>query len=61
MELPAGVEVRGPSHPRYEEVLTPEALGFLAALQREFGARRAALLAARAQRQAELDAGGTLD
>ena len=61
MQLPNGVEVRGPHHPRYEEVLTPAALAFLATLQREFGARRTGLLSARRDRQAELDAGGTLD
>src|SRR5690606_27864656 len=61
MELPDGVEVRGPSEQRYEEVLTPQALEFLATLEREFGPRRRELLAARAARQAELDAGGTLD
>jgi malate synthase len=48
-------------HDRFEQVLTPEALEFLAALQREFGARRSELLATRAQRQAEIDAGGSLD
>ena len=42
-------------------VLTPEALAFLVALQREFGRARRELLAARVARQAELDAGGTLD
>lgn len=55
------VAVRGPVADRYDEVLTPEALEFLAALQREFGGQRAELLADRARRQAELDAGGTLD
>jgi malate synthase len=45
----------------FEEVLTPEALEFLAALQREFGARREDLLGARAQRRAELRQGGRLD
>ncbi len=61
MELPDGVEVRGPSQERYEEVLSPQALEFLATLHREFGRRRQELLTARAGRQAELDAGGTLD
>ena len=42
-------------------VLTAEALAFLVALQREFGRARRRLLADRADRQAELDAGGTLD
>ncbi|MEZ5102436.1 MAG: malate synthase A [Thermoleophilia bacterium] len=36
---------------------TPAALAFVATLQREFGARREQLLAARAERQARLDAG----
>jgi malate synthase len=48
-------------HDRYEEILTPEALDFLATLQREFGARRRQLLAARADRQRELSSGGTFD
>ncbi|MDP9861331.1 MULTISPECIES: malate synthase A [Streptosporangium] len=56
-----GVEITGPSQDRYDEILTPEALAFLAALQREFGARRLELLEARQVRQAELSAGGTLD
>ena len=42
-------------------VLTADALAFLVALQREFGRARRRLLAARADRQAELDAGGVLD
>lgn len=58
MQLPVGVEVRGSPHPRYEEVLTGEALEFVAALHREFGARRAGLLAARREWQDALDAGG---
>ncbi|WP_242890463.1 malate synthase A [Actinomadura litoris] len=56
-----GIEVTGPLGDRYEEILTPEALGLLALLQREFGARRAELLAARAERQRKLSEGGTLD
>ncbi|MBB2912189.1 malate synthase [Streptosporangium becharense] len=55
------VEINGPSHDRFDEILTPEALAFLAALQREFGLRRVELLQARQARQAELSAGGTLD
>jgi malate synthase len=61
MQLPDGVEVRGPGQDRYDEVLTPEALEFLATLQREFGARRSGLLAERRRRQAEVDAGAALD
>ncbi|MFF5211868.1 malate synthase A [Streptosporangium sp. NPDC000396] len=56
-----GVEITGPAGDRFDEILTPEALTFVAALQREFGARRLELLEARQARQAELSAGGTLD
>ncbi len=56
-----GVQITGPRGDRYDEVLTPEAVSLVAALQRELGARRAALLAARAQRQEELSAGAMLD
>jgi malate synthase len=56
-----GVEINGPHGDRYDEILTPDALRLIAALQREFGPRRAELLAARAVRQEELSAGGTLD
>jgi malate synthase len=51
------VQVRGPWLGGCETLLTPEALAFLADLQRRFGARRAELLAARTARQARLDAG----
>ncbi|HWH93653.1 MAG TPA: malate synthase A [Baekduia sp.] len=43
------------------EILSAEALAFLAELHGRFGARRRALLAARAQRHAALRAGGMLD
>ena len=52
-----GIEVRGPVTGRRGEVLTPEALAFLARLHREFNPTREALLAKRAERQARLDAG----
>ncbi|MPZ70029.1 MAG: malate synthase A [Actinobacteria bacterium] len=51
------VEVRAPVGERSGEVLTDEALAFLARLQREFGPRRRELLAARAARQERFDAG----
>ena len=57
LELPAGMEVAAPVLPGQEEILTPGALRFLAALEREFGGRRRQLLAARAERQKLLDAG----
>jgi malate synthase len=61
MQSPDGVEVRGPVKERFEEVLTPAALNFLAALQRRFGVRRDELLSARRQWQADIDAGAPLD
>nr|BFE87938.1 hypothetical protein GCM10020093_105390 [Planobispora longispora] len=51
-----GVEITGTSQDRFDEILTPEALAFVAALQREFGARRLELLQARQDRQTELSA-----
>ncbi len=44
-------------HPLVEKVFTPEAVEFVAGLQRTFGARREDLLAARRGRQRQLDAG----
>jgi malate synthase len=61
LSLPAGVEVTGPVKARYDEVLTRQALELLADLHRRFEPRRTELLAARRERQAEVDAGGTLD
>lgn len=55
------MEITGPILDRFDEILTPEALGFVATLQREFGARRLELLDLRRGRQAELSAGGLLD
>jgi malate synthase len=52
-----GVEVTGKLGPRYETVLTPEALAFLADLHRTFDPTRQRLLAGRAARQARFDAG----
>jgi len=54
---PDGVEVEGPAEPRFDEILSDEALAFVAGLQREFGGRRDELLEARAERQARLDEG----
>src|SRR4051794_41308057 len=52
-----GIEVRGAVAGGRAEVLTDEALGFVASLQREFGRRREELLAARVERQAQIDGG----
>ncbi|SCL31289.1 malate synthase [Micromonospora rhizosphaerae] len=61
MTNPAGVEVTGPIHPRYDEILTPDALEFLADLHRRFDARRRELLDRRRRRAAELADGALLD
>src|SRR5205085_3896891 len=52
-----GVDVRGPVEGRQEEILTAEALAFVAELQRRFGPLRGELLRGRAERQARIDAG----
>ena len=57
----AGVEVRGALEERFDEVLTAPALELVAKLHRELDGRRRELLQARQARQAELDAGDTLD
>lgn len=57
----SGYELKAPAHVDSSAVFTPEALAFLTALQREFGRARVTLLEAREARQAELDAGATLD
>jgi len=53
----AGVEIRAPGSVPGEQILSPDALGFVARLQREIGQRRLALLQARQERQVEIDAG----
>jgi len=54
---PDGVEILRPVDGRQASVLTPEALAFVADLQRRFGPRRAEILAARAQRWQRLRTG----
>ena len=53
--------VSAPSVPRSEEVLTPEALAFVADLDARFHDRRDELLAARRERRAQIARTGTLD
>ncbi len=50
-------DVRLVPHAGGSQVLTPEAIAFVVALEQEFGSRRRALLAARRDRQQRLDAG----
>jgi malate synthase len=59
--LPAGVEIRGEIATGFDEILTPDALAFVAKLHREFNARRKECLQRRQERQARLDAGESLD
>ena len=54
-------QVIGPVEDRFDEILTPEALAFVADLQRTFGARRTELLARRRDRRAQAAATGRLD
>ncbi len=61
MAAPAGIEITGLATGRFTEVLTPEALEFLAALHREFNPRRLEVLQARRARYDDLADGGTLD
>ena len=56
-----GVEVLGGMAPGFDEILTPEALGFVAGLHRSFDRRRLDLLRARTDRQAAFDAGARPD
>src|SRR5215216_6787299 len=53
----SGLEVIAPMNPRYAEILTPEACRFIVQLIDRFGPRREHLLARRADRQREIDAG----
>ncbi|HYP47186.1 MAG TPA: malate synthase A [Thermoleophilaceae bacterium] len=57
----SSLEVRAPVEGRLEEVLGDDALGLVARLHSELDAERRRLLGRREERQAELDAGGTLD
>ena len=57
MATAANIEVKGSTDGRFAEILTPEALEFIAELHRRFNPRRLELLAARAERQKLFDAG----
>jgi len=51
------VVIDAPVSPEYTEILTPEAVAFVAALHRKFNGRRLELLARRTERQIRIDAG----
>ncbi len=55
--LPKGISVSGRITPEFAQILTSEALAFVAKLHRAFEPRRQELLAARAARQKEFDTG----
>ena len=57
LNLPAGVQINAPIHPRFDEILTKDALELVAKLHRTFEPRRQELLKARVARQARIDAG----
>ncbi|MFQ6024649.1 MAG: malate synthase A, partial [Acidiferrobacterales bacterium] len=52
-----GVEITGQVTPGFEDILTPEALGFVADLHRKFNTTRVSLLKRRDEVQAALDGG----
>lgn len=57
LKLPAGMTITAPVKPEYAEILTPEALAFVAELHRRFEPRRRELMEKREERQQRLDAG----
>src|SRR5689334_7453900 len=59
--MPDGVEITGEMGPRFDQILTRDALTFVAELERSFGPPRLECLKRRAERQAALDRGETLD
>jgi malate synthase len=61
LEMTAGIQIRGGDGPRYDSILTPEAVAFIGKLARAFTTRRDDLLQKRLERQARLDAGERLD
>ncbi|MGL4973800.1 MAG: malate synthase A, partial [Bosea sp. (in: a-proteobacteria)] len=59
--MTTGITIKGAMSPRFDEILTPEALAFVADLHRRFNETRKRLLALRAERQKRFDAGETPD
>ena len=55
--IPSGITLRVAVTPHFADILTPPALAFVAMLHRQFEGRRQELLAKRAARQLEFDAG----
>src|SRR5947208_3469806 len=61
MTTKTNLEIHGAIEPGFDEVLTADALEFVAELHREFASRREELLDARAERRVRLNAGELLD
>jgi len=61
LQLPAGMTISGEIKPGFDLILNAQALDLVAKLTREFEPRRQALLAARVERAARLDAGDLPD
>jgi malate synthase len=59
--LPQGISVTGRVTPEFAQILSTEALAFVAGLHRRFESRRQDLLAIRAERQRAFDAGAMPD
>jgi malate synthase len=57
MPVRQSIELQGPAEREFDDVLTPDALEFVAVLAREFEGRRQELLGARAVRRSRLAAG----
>ncbi len=55
--FPDNIQISAEITPEFAEILTPEALRFVAKLEREFRERRRSLLNRRTERQAAIDAG----
>ena len=55
--LPEGIAILGPIPAAYEQILTPQAITFVAKLARKFENRRRELMTQRVKRQAEFDIG----
>ena len=55
--LSPGIEIKAPVTVEMSRVLTPEALGFVAKLAREFQPAREKILGRRVERQREIDSG----
>ncbi len=57
IQITQEIEIVGEMKVHFQEILTPQALQFIAGLEKEFGERRRQLLQLRQERQAEIDTG----